>query len=183
MIKQYKRFVESVQNDNERVWAIFQVSKGYGKCYYTRMNKLGSLDTCNYRVKYSDPSVLKFTKKEAIDIIRKEIRFGDRMGIVNDRGVQKLFVSKVKDSEVDEAVNTLLEGNEERYRIVVDYGYGDRTWLERGLTKEEVVRWFIDNLKYPEELTFEECPQDDGYTYYYEEDHPDDTEEWDWQVS
>lgn len=77
----------------------------------------------------------------------------------------------------------LFENFNKRYRIVSDFGYGDRTWLERDLTEQQVIDWFIANRKYPPDTTFEECPNDSDFTYFYEEDDPNDEVDWDWQDS
>jgi hypothetical protein len=69
------------------------------------------------------------------------------------------------------------------YRIVSDYGYGDKTWLERGLTKDEVIQWFIVHKNYSKDITFEDCPNDSDFTYYYEKDNENDIIDWDWQDS
>jgi hypothetical protein len=70
------------------------------------------------------------------------------------------------------------------YRLVSNYGYGDKTWLERDLTEQDVINYFINNRNYPKDTTFEDCPDNNSdCTYYYEEDNPDDIEDWDWQDS
>jgi len=69
------------------------------------------------------------------------------------------------------------------YRIVSNYGYGDKSWLERNLSREDVIQWFINNRGYDEDTTFEDCPSDSDYIYYYEDDNPNDEEDWDWQDS
>lgn len=78
----------------------------------------------------------------------------------------------------------LNENNDEQlYRIVSNYGYGDKTWIDRGLTKEQVVDYFVYSRNYSKDTTFEDCPSDSDFTYYYEEDNPEDVEDWDWQDS
>lgn len=32
---------------------------------------------------------------------------------------------------------------ETKYRIVSDYGHGDKSWIDRDLTKEEVKDYFV----------------------------------------
>jgi len=69
------------------------------------------------------------------------------------------------------------------YRIVSDFGYGDKSWIERDLTAQQVCNWFIINKKYDEDITLDECPNDSDFTYYYELDNENDLEDWDWQDS
>lgn len=32
--------------------------------------------------------------------------------------------------------------SDKRYRIVSDFGYGDKSWTERNLTEAQVFEWF-----------------------------------------
>lgn len=72
------------------------------------------------------------------------------------------------------------------YRLVSDYGFSDKTWLERGLSAEQAVDAFADRtgLKFDtveEGLTY---AMNDGHpTYYLEVDHWDDEPDWDWMDS
>lgn len=81
-------------------WAVFHVSKGYGKCFVVELSDVrkNGVKSCDYSVKYSDPSVLKFPIEQAIDIIKTNVYAGgnDVWGIVNARGIQKTFDWKVK---------------------------------------------------------------------------------------
>jgi hypothetical protein len=90
-----KELQEVVDDSNDNSWAIFRVSQGYGKCFVTSIER-DSIHTCDYRVKHSDPTVLKFTLEQAKNIIRKNISIDERIGVVNDKGVQKLFTWRVK---------------------------------------------------------------------------------------
>ena len=78
-------------------WAIFYISNGQ-KCYVTSLSGAmkDSFGTCDYRVKYSDPSVMKFNLERAKEIIKKNINVDSRIGVVNDKGVQKLFTWRIK---------------------------------------------------------------------------------------
>ena len=78
-------------------WAIFYISNGQ-KCYVTSLSGAmkDSFGTCDYRVKYSDPSVMKFDLERAKEIIRKNIGIDSRIGVVNSRGIQKLFTWRIK---------------------------------------------------------------------------------------
>lgn len=56
------------------------------------------------------------------------------------------------------------------YRLVSDYGYGDRTW-----THKTFSNWST-------RPTLEEAMSSEGI-YSVEEDNEDDVEDWDWQSS
>lgn len=74
--------------------------------------------------------------------------------------------------------------NQQKYRIVSDYGYGDKSWIERDLDKQDVVDWFVKMRNYDKDTTFEELPnQYSETTYYYEKDNIDDVEDWNWEDS
>jgi hypothetical protein len=90
-----KELQEVVDDPNDSSWAIFRVSQGYGKCFVTSIER-DSIHTCDYRVKYSDPTVVRFTLEQAKKIIRKNIGIDERIGVVNDKGVQKFFTWRVK---------------------------------------------------------------------------------------
>lgn len=68
-----------------------------------------------------------------------------------------------------------------RYRLVSDYGYGDKTWLERMLTASEAVRAFNGRTgcNYS---TVEAC-KDASLVYALEVDSWHDEEDWDWMDS
>ena len=89
-----------IQDDSDD-WAIFKIDRGYGKCFVTTLSQItrGTFQECNYEVKYSDPSVLKFTLEKAKDLIKKNIWFGEKYGVVNSRGLQKLYDHKIKQED------------------------------------------------------------------------------------
>ena len=68
------------------------------------------------------------------------------------------------------------------YRIVSDFGWGDKSWVERMIPEDEI----LDKLK---ESCGRECEniesaEDSGYDIHYiEEDSWDDEEDWDWMDS
>lgn len=68
-------------------WAIFRISKGYGKCFVTSI-KHGSIHICNYRKKYSDPEVIKLPLEKAKKIVEDNYSYFDTLGIVNATGLQ-----------------------------------------------------------------------------------------------
>lgn len=86
-----------INKNNEKIWSIFQISKGYGKGFVSRvLNKYVLIKEVKFKTKYSDDSILKFTKEEAIKIIKHNIRVGDKYGIVNNKGIQELFDWRIK---------------------------------------------------------------------------------------
>lgn len=68
-----------------------------------------------------------------------------------------------------------------RYRGVSDFGFGDKSWLERGMTADEAVKWYnFQNNARSEDVS--EC-MDSSMLYYVEVDSRDDEEDWDWMDS
>jgi hypothetical protein len=71
--------------------------------------------------------------------------------------------------------------DETRFRIVSDYGYEDKVWLERMLTKKQVRDWIIKNTKWTdldyETVGFEYFMNKDGQLYI-EIDDENDEENW-----
>ena len=65
-----------------------------------------------------------------------------------------------------------------RYRIVANFGHGDRSWVDRGLTREEVLNWFIKVQSWPKTTKFKDLPNAEirGH-YYWEEDHAEERED------
>jgi hypothetical protein len=80
----------------------------------------------------------------------------------------------------------LFENINRFYRIVSDYGYGDKSWVERMLTEQEVKEWFIKNTEWTSD-DFDEVGiehfMDNDFRYYVEVDNENDKEDWDWQDS
>jgi hypothetical protein len=72
-------------------WAVFKVM--HSKKYYaTRLNEgnPNKIDVFS-AVKYSNDSVLKFTYKESLKIVKENGGFGIKIGIVNNKGIQKVY--------------------------------------------------------------------------------------------
>lgn len=73
----------------------------------------------------------------------------------------------------------LNENSEVRYRIVADYGHGDKLWVSRNLTEDGVRDYYINRGWTKEE--FDEVGiqhfMDSDFTYYVEIDDPDEEEE------
>lgn len=65
------------------------------------------------------------------------------------------------------------------YRLVADYGWGDKTWLERNLSEKEAIQEY--NEKTGRGIkNIEEAESDYHPFFFVEEDRPDDVEDWDW---
>jgi len=69
-----------------------------------------------------------------------------------------------------------------RYRIVSDYGFGDKCWIERDLTEEEALKAINDQGGYDFE-TLEAALDYDYGIYSVEDDNLNDEEDWDWMDS
>ena len=69
------------------------------------------------------------------------------------------------------------------YRIVANYGYGDKTWISRFLSEQDVCDYFHVNRGFPEDCKLVDLPCDSDFIYYWEVDYEDDFEDWDWQDS
>jgi len=95
LFEMMERLNPEFSNSIDNTWAIFRISRGYGKCFVTSIDQHG-INTCDYRVKYGDPSVIKFTLEDAKKLIRKNINIDEKIGVVNNKGVQKLFDWKIK---------------------------------------------------------------------------------------
>ena len=126
-------------------WAIFRVSKGYGKCFVTSLSGVmkDSIGTCDYRVKYSDPSVMKFTLERAKEIIKKNIWIDDKLGVVNDKGIQKLFNWRIKyEDKYPESEMLDEEEIENKPKLILPVGIsgsGKSTWIKSQTDSNTVV--------------------------------------------
>ena len=104
----------------------------------------------------------------------------------NDKGDKNVKKTIKKFEPLDDLDEINESVNEKRYRIVSDYDHGDKTWVERMLTEEQVKQWFINNTKWTEE-EFDDVGirhfLDSDFTHYVEVDDEDDEEDWDWQDS
>lgn len=71
-----------------------------------------------------------------------------------------------------------------RYRLVSDYGYGDKCWLERNLTADEAVKALNDQIRGGGDFeTIEQALNYDGGIYSIQHDDWDDVEDWDFMSS
>jgi len=150
---------------DDNTWAIFRVSKGYGKCFVT---ELGGSDkkmfsTCDYRVKHSDPTVLKFSLEQAKDLIRRNIGIDERLGVVNGTGVQKLFSWRIKYPDKYDEQGKELNENTEYYEKKFPEVFAELNALDDKTLKvkeqefydeyNRVQRWSNDQAKADELLT------------------------------
>lgn len=95
-ISEFKaRNLHEVIIENKIDWAVFRISKGQ-KYYITSLTPIGIINAYDYDVKYSDDEVPKFTVDDAVSIIKKNIDTCDKYGIVNSKGVQKLYDWKIR---------------------------------------------------------------------------------------
>ena len=78
------------------------------------------------------------------------------------------------------------KSNEIKYRIVSDYGYGDKSWIKRDLTKDEVKDYFMKYHGWSND-DFDEVGiehfMDTDFTFYVEIDNINDKEDWNWEDS
>jgi len=129
----------------DSTWAIFRVSKGYGKCFVTSLSEVmkDSIHTCDYAVKYSNPSVMKFTLERAKEIIKKNIWVDDKLGVVNDKGVQKLYNWKIKyEDKYPENEMLSEEEIENKSKLILPVGIsgsGKSTWIKANTDSNTVV--------------------------------------------
>lgn len=71
---------------------------------------------------------------------------------------------------------------EQRYRLVSDYGFGERTWLERDLTAEQAVEELNSRIGRRLE-TIDQALWAEHPIYSIEVDDQDDEVDWDWMDS
>ena len=70
-----------------------------------------------------------------------------------------------------------------RYRLVSNYGYGDKSWVDRFLLAGEAIAALNSRLGHDAVTTIEEALDYDHWIYSLEEDAVGDTEDWDWMDS
>jgi hypothetical protein len=78
--------MEKLNPETDSSWAIFVISHGQ-KSYVTSIDQHG-IHTRDYRAKYSDPEVLKFSLEQAKELVDKNKWADESLGIVNDKGMQ-----------------------------------------------------------------------------------------------
>jgi len=89
---------------------------------------------------------------------------------------------------IDSFKERMLKKNKDnkKYRIVSDYGHGDKSWIERDLTKDEVKEYFIKYRGWSE-TDFDEVGieyfMNSDFTHYVEIDNINDEEDWNWEDS
>jgi hypothetical protein len=75
-----------------------------------------------------------------------------------------------------------MDKDKKRYRLVSDYGWGDKCWNERNLTADEAIK-ALNNEIGGDFTTIDECLNYDGYIYSIEPDSWNDVEDWDFMDS
>ena len=68
------------------------------------------------------------------------------------------------------------------YRLVSDYGWSDKSWLERFMSADEAITALNDKTG-QQFTTIDEALNYDHPIYTIEVDHEGDTEDWDWMDS
>ena len=132
------------QSPEDNTWAIFRIGHG-GKCFITSLSGVmkDSFGTCDYRVKHSDPSVMKFTLERAKEIIKKNINIDDKIGVVNSRGIQKLYNWRIKFEDKYSPNEIIGEVEIERKpKLLLPVGIsgsGKSTWIKANTDANTVV--------------------------------------------
>lgn len=129
-----------ILTESRKDWAIFRLNNGK-KWWATRYNpSMKSPDQYRSDVKYSSPEVLKFDSDTAIRIIQKTIGTHEKYGIVNAKGLQKVFDWRVKYPDKYDDVDKLIKKeimkpiklkdllNEESSNLVQEKTKTYRTW-------------------------------------------------------
>ena len=68
------------------------------------------------------------------------------------------------------------------FRIVSDYGYGNKSWIYRMIPENEIID-LLNKVAPNRECETIKSAEDQDYIYYIEEDSELDEEDWDWQDS
>jgi len=78
------------------------------------------------------------------------------------------------------------KSQEIKYRIVSDYGHGDKSWIERDLTKDEVKEYFVKYRGWSKQ-DFDEVGieyfMDSDFIHCVEIDNINDEDDWNWEDS
>jgi len=128
----------------DNTWAIFRIGHG-GKCFITALSSADNkfFGECHYQVKYSDPRVLKFTLEQAKDLIKRNINVEDRIGVVNSKGIQKLFNWRIKYEDKyspDEIIGEVEIERKPKLLLPVGIsGSGKSTWIKANTDANTVV--------------------------------------------
>ena len=67
------------------------------------------------------------------------------------------------------------------YRIVSDFGYGDKSWLHRMVPENKVIALLREASGYKRDPDTIEQAEEQDFMYYIEEDNENDIEDWDWE--
>lgn len=130
--------------EEDSSWAIFRIGHG-GKCFITALSSADNkfFGECHYQVKYSDPKVLKFTLEEAKELIKRNISVDEKIGVVNNKGIQKLFNWRIKYEDKYSPNEILGEESEiTKPKLILPVGIsgsGKSTWIKSQIDSNTVV--------------------------------------------
>jgi hypothetical protein len=124
------------ENTSEKDWAIFRINSGK-KWFATNWNNSNKTPDEYQSIKYSSPIVLKFNHNTAIKVIQKTIGMQERYGIVNSKGIQKVFDWRIKYPSKYEDVAKLIGEN-----ISIQLSEGMEYHITNKLPlSENIYRW------------------------------------------
>jgi len=134
-----KEEIESIDN----TWAIFRIGHG-GKCFITALSSVDNkfFGECHYQVKYSDPKVLKFSLEQAKDLIKRNITVDEKIGVVNSKGIQKLFNWRIKYEDKYPPNEIINEMDENKPKLILPVGIsgsGKSTWIKSQIDSNTIV--------------------------------------------
>jgi hypothetical protein len=71
------------------------------------------------------------------------------------------------------------------YRLVSDYGWGDKSWVHRFMDEKEAIRQYNQAIFNCDDYlkTIQECLNNDHPVYSLERDNFGEKEDWDWMDS
>jgi predicted kinase len=143
LFEMMERVNPDFQPPEDNSWAIFRIGHG-GKCFITQLsggdNKL--FGECHYQVKYSDPKVLKFTLDVAKDLIKRNISVDEKIGVVNSKGIQKLFNWRIQHEDKfppNEIVNEEIKNKPKLILPIGISGSGKSTWIKSQINSNTVI--------------------------------------------
>lgn len=119
------------------------------------------------------------TVEEILEYLRKRVHpsseYGDDVDLIQ---VPTELLEKLQERFEDHKMD---QYDTRKYRLVSDYGYGDKSWLERMLSASEAIRAFNERTGHSCS-TIEAC-QNSSPVYTLEVDNWEDKEDWDWMDS
>jgi len=144
LFEMMERVNPDFQSSEDNSWAIFRIGHG-GKCFITALSSADNkfFGECHYQVKYSDPKVLKFTLEQAKDLIKRNINIDDKIGVVNSKGIQKLYNWRIKyEDKYPESEMLGEEEIENKPKLILPVGIsgsGKSTWIQANTDTNTIV--------------------------------------------